>query len=259
MKIISLGVGVQSTTIYYMSSIGFIKRADYAIFADPGLENPQTYEYLKNMIEWQKKNDSIPIIWDQSKNLYRDLLKQKTSTGQRFASIPAYAGVSGMLRRQCTQEYKLDIVIKKTRELHGLVFRQRMKPTEMWIGISTDEAGRMKDSRHYNIVNKYPLIDLLYSRQDCKKWLINNGFEVPPRSACDFCPYHSDYAWKRVKSNPERWAKVVEIDTIIRDLSERGVREQVYLHKKLIPIDQVSFSEDQMDLFGNECEGMCGL
>ena len=35
MKIISLGLGIQSTAMYLMSSLGLINRADYAIFADP--------------------------------------------------------------------------------------------------------------------------------------------------------------------------------------------------------------------------------
>ena len=42
MRIISLGLGVQSTAMYLMSSLGYIDRADYAIFADPGAELPDT-------------------------------------------------------------------------------------------------------------------------------------------------------------------------------------------------------------------------
>ena len=43
MKIISLGLGIQSTAMYIMSSLGKIERADYAVFADPGAELPDTY------------------------------------------------------------------------------------------------------------------------------------------------------------------------------------------------------------------------
>ena len=40
LKVISLGVGIQSTAVYLMSSIGYkIPRADVAIFADPGAEH----------------------------------------------------------------------------------------------------------------------------------------------------------------------------------------------------------------------------
>ena len=46
MKVISLGLGVQSTALYLMSSSGAVERADYAIFSDPGAEHPKTYELL---------------------------------------------------------------------------------------------------------------------------------------------------------------------------------------------------------------------
>jgi hypothetical protein len=36
MKIISLGLGVQSTAMYFLSSVNMIERADHAVFADPG-------------------------------------------------------------------------------------------------------------------------------------------------------------------------------------------------------------------------------
>ena len=34
MKVISLGLGVQSTAVYMMSSLGRLPRADHAVFAD---------------------------------------------------------------------------------------------------------------------------------------------------------------------------------------------------------------------------------
>ena len=52
MKIISLGLGVQSTAMYFMSNLGDIPRADYAIFADPGAEKQETYEMLDYCKVW---------------------------------------------------------------------------------------------------------------------------------------------------------------------------------------------------------------
>ena len=89
MKIISLGLGVQSTTMYLMSSLGELDRADHAVFADPGAEHPETYELLDYVLNWQQENDGIPITFEK-KSLYADLLNGTNSTGQRFASIPAF-------------------------------------------------------------------------------------------------------------------------------------------------------------------------
>ena len=55
LKIISLGVGTQSTTLYFMSSLGVLPRADYAIFSDPGAESIETYNYLNWLLDWEKK------------------------------------------------------------------------------------------------------------------------------------------------------------------------------------------------------------
>ena len=49
-----------------------------------------------------------------------------------------------MIQRQCTGQYKIQPVVKKVRELHGLKPRQRMPKTEMWLGITLDEIQRMK-------------------------------------------------------------------------------------------------------------------
>jgi len=68
MKIISLGLGLQSTMIYLASSIGEMERADFAIFADPGAEKAETYRYLEWLKDWARKNNGIPLIPSKRKN-----------------------------------------------------------------------------------------------------------------------------------------------------------------------------------------------
>ena len=38
------------------------------------------------------------------------------------------------------------------------------------------------------------------------------------------------------------------------------VNDELYLHRSCVPIDQVDFGKEdpQLDLFNNECQGMCG-
>ena len=263
MKIISLGLGVQSTTMYLMSSLGHIDRADYAVFADPGAEHPETYRLLRFLEKWMVRNSNgIPII-TKKKSLYDDLLNQTNSTGQRFASIPAFTRSEhghGMLRRQCTKEYKINVVVQAVRELYGLKPRKRMPMTEFWLGITLDEIMRMKDSQLPRVKNVYPLIDKRLRRSDCLKWLEEYGFPTPVKSACFFCPYQGDSQWKRLKqSHPSSWEKAVKIDRAIRDSSKKGVREPIYLHHSLMPLDEIDF-ESQLDMFDESCDGgYCGL
>jgi len=258
MKVISLGLGIQSTAMYMMSSMGLIDRADYAIFADPGAELPDTYKLWDSLSDWADKNEGIPLI-KRRKSLYDDIIKGKNSTGHRWASIPAFTESSGMVRRQCTKEYKIDTVIKEVRKLHRLKKFQRMKPTIMFLGISLDEIQRMKTSSLYNIEYQYPLVDNRITRSDCVRFLEQQSFYNVKKSSCVFCPYHSNIQWKEIKMNyPEEWEKVVEVDEAIRDKSQKGKREKLYLHRSLKPINEAYLQEDQEELFMCE-EGHCGI
>ena len=260
MTIISLGMGVQSTALYLMSCKGDLPRADYAIFADPGAEHKDTYKMLEWLLDWVDKNNGIPIIINKENNLLKDLLKKQNKYGGRWSAIPAFGESGGMMRRQCTADYKIVPVIKSIRKLNNLKPRKRMKPTELWLGISIDEASRMKDSRHYNIKHKFPLIDKYFSRSDCINYFKENGFPTPSKSSCVFCPYHSGSFWKQIKKEDgSAWKISVKVDETIRDLSQHGINDKIYLHPSLKPLDEVDFNENQLEMFDNECEGHCGL
>ncbi len=123
MKIISLGLGVQSTALYFLSSMGIIGRADAAIFADPGAERKETYQYLRFLQNWKESHNGIDLIVAREKNIYDDIIG-KSRGAERFASIPAFTanedGTTGMLRRQCTREFKIEPVYKAIRKLQSL-------------------------------------------------------------------------------------------------------------------------------------------
>ena len=237
MTIISLGLGVQSTAMYLMSSLGQIDRADYAIFADPGAELPDTYELWNYLNVWRERNNGIPLI-KKKKSLYADIIKGENSTGHRWASIPAFGESGGMIRRQCTKEYKIDVVVKAIREIYGLKKYARMKPTDLWLGISLDEIQRMKESLLPKITYHYPLIDKRITRSACQSFLEEHGFNNVKKSSCVFCPYHNNSQWRYIKQNyPKEWKKVMKVDNAIRDSSKRGLNDKLYLHRTLKPID----------------------
>lgn len=258
LKIISLGMGVQSTAVYLMSSMGHkLSRADFAIFADPQAEHPKTYEMLKWLLHWQKQNNGIPIIVNDKRNLYKDIINGYKN-GSRVASIPAHTENNGLVMRQCTSDYKIKPVIESSRKLHGLKPRQRMKSTEMWLGISLDEIQRMKECTLHNINYFYPLIYHNMSRSDCMNFFKENNFPVPVKSSCVFCPFHSDKFWTDLKKEKgEAWDMAVTIDKAIR--VNPKMKEKQYLSRQCKPLDEADFQENQLDMFAEECEGYCGL
>lgn len=275
MKIISLGLGVQSTALYYMSSIGELPRVDYAIFADLGKEKKKTIQYLKYLQGWQIKNNGIPIIVIRKKNLYKDLLNSENSTGQRFSSIPAFTKNEdesiGMLRRQCTNEYKIEQVDKTIRELLDvkIILKQQI---EIWKGISLEEIERLSIPDTKWKIHVYPFckyrvsskdsnkIDfgILRTRNDIVNWYEFKGFLIPPKSACVFCPYQSDATWYDMKVNePSDFKAAVRVDKAIRNSTKKGFLSQAFLHKSCKPLDEIVFSAGLPDLWQGECSGNC--
>lgn len=264
--VISLGAGVQSSTMALMAAKGEITpMPDCAIFADTGAEPRGVYEWL----DWLEAQLPFPV----HRVMHKDgLLKniEGAIVGGRFAGAPFYTEGEhgereGMLRRQCTREFKLQPIMQKARELLGLKFRQRAPNVPVmtqWIGISTDEAQRMKPSMERWITKRHPLIDMNMSREDCLRWMERNGYPRPAKSACTFCPYHGDALWRDMKANdPESFAQAVRVDEMIRG-GVTGTKKRLYLHRSLTPIAEVDFrtAEDagQWRLFGDECEGLCG-
>jgi hypothetical protein len=267
MHIISLGAGVQSTTMALMAARGIIKpMPDCAIFADTGAEPAAVYMHLG----WLVGQLPFPIHAVGAGNLAEEIFGAMSGHNRMDARPPFFTLRGGMLRRQCTQDFKILPIERKVRELIGLRRGQRWPkaPTvEQWIGISLDEAIRMKPSRRSGVAHRWPLIELRMSRADCIEWCERQGFPRPPKSACTFCPYHDNAQWRDMKAtDPEAFAQAMAIDEAIRPgmpSPRRPKGEAWFVHSDRIPLADVDLStpeeRGQLNLFLNECEGMCGV
>lgn len=274
LRILSLGAGVQSTTMYLMACEGEIgPLPDYAIFADTQQEPPWVYENLDRL-----EGREIPIVRATAGDLGAAVEGGVNSTGGRFAAVPFWIrnedGSRGAGRRQCTREYKIDVIRKTVRELLGLKPRQRAKGrvlVEEWVGISLDEAHRVKPSRHDWIRSRWPLVfDRPTTRWECEEWLRRHDYPVPGKSACVFCPYRSPLEYARWRDeHPELFEQACQTDDLIRSSGTgkmRGMDNPQYVTELLVPLRELPPREElekhdrnQLDLFGDECEGMCGV
>ena len=272
LTVISLGGGVQSSVMALMAEEGaFGALPNCAIFADTHWEPPSIYEHL----EWIRGNLTFPLhVVDNGRSLREDVKALTNhSNYPNYVDIPVYLkgrdGESdGLGRRQCTTNYKIRPIRRKIRELLGLRPRQRV-PTgttvELWLGISTDEAIRMKTSRGRWIRNRYPLIEAGMSRKDCMEWWTTRYDRPLERSACVGCPFQSRRRWVETKRRwPELFAEAVEMDANIK--SGLAFAKEPYLHSLRLPLaeavsrDEAGLgNEAHADGFGNECEGHCGV
>lgn len=287
--ILSLGAGVQSTMLALLShrqdAPKYVPRFDCAIFADTQEEPAAVYRHL----EWLTAEvaPSFPVIIATAGKLGDDLIHGKGDTG-RVASLPVYTATKegepiGITVRQCSMEYKVNVVERTIRRtVLGLKPRQRVpKPVTIhqYIGLSAEEGVRIfgrgtRPGVKHRIESRgsvphFPLYDMLLKREQIQGWLSRVVPHETPRSACVFCPYHSDAEWQRIKDNdPDGWARSLEIDEALRNgAAIMGKYDQnLYLHRSCIPLkDVVLRPQEENDAQGElnfsvlECEGMCGL
>jgi hypothetical protein len=231
-RVLSLGAGVQSTTVLLLALDGRIPPFDRIIFADTQDEPAVVYEHLARLC------DIAPVDVVTAGRL-------SDTTGSRFMPIPLYDGRGGMGRRQCTYQYKLRPIRQHLRSLH-------MDTVDLSVCISTDEAYRAKDSGLQWLTNVFPLLDLRWSRATCLDYLAERWPHSVPRSACVYCPLKSDREWLDLREHqPDDWAAAVAFD--------ESARKFGYVHRSERPLADAILRPEDAGQMVLECEGMCGV
>ena len=281
LRVISLGAGVQSTALALMAAHGEIgPMPDCAIFADTQWEPQIIYDHLN----WLEKELPFPVYRVSTGDIRQMVLdstngvKTTNNKGLKInASLPFHVEgaeekklSASMLLRQCTNRFKIQPINQEMRRLLGVGKGKRVPQgvmVEKWIGISLDEVHRAKDSRDKWQEHRFPLLERRLSRYDCQLWFEKH---YPDRklqkSACIGCPYHDNRRWREMKEkDPLSWQDAIEFDTALRQGTQNpfGVRTSAYVHGQLVPLGDVDLATEQnrgqMDMFGEECEGMCGV
>ena len=280
---LNLGAGVQSTALYLMSIDGdepLVPRFDAAIFADVQEEPDDVYRHL----DWLDNQAGPPII-DVTQGKLGDAIEAGSDAdgrtckdGSRFISIPAYTilpdGSRGMVRRQCTRDFKVRPIEAAVRHYCGAT-PGRPVPKDVivhqYMGLSYDEPKRViRVKERFLAMPKnwqvhFPLWDMEMTRADCEAYLKARVPHKVPRSACVFCPFKTDAEWRRLRdTDPKGWERAVHIDKVCR--IGKGMDALRFVHKSCQPLDEVDLrpkdeKSGQRHLFSgfqDECEGYCG-
>lgn len=272
--ILNLGAGVQSTRLFL--ELNF----DVALFADTQDEPAAVYAHL----DWLESLGRTPILRRTAGRLGDDLMRGRNTTGGRFAAIPAFTTADegatiGRTRRQCSKEYKTEVIERAIRrDVVGLKPRQRISAKlfhiHQYFGISYDERSRASRIFELFLDKKaftchFPLVDRMITRANCIEWL--EAYSIPhvvPRSACVYCPFHSDEEWQRLKTeNGADWQRAIQVDAALRttgSVANRDMDQTMYVHRSCKPLTQIEFhphvNAKELQLgFAYECEGVCGV
>lgn len=241
----SNGGGVQSSAIAVLIAEGKLPAPDLAVIADTEREGSATWDYLRDHIG--------PMLADVGVKVWR-VRKSEYTADDLYVNdnllIPAFSTINGVDGKQpgfCSDKWKKTVVQRFCRDLFP-----DARGFDMWMGISTDELGRVKvvDGKWRK---KYPLIEKRLSRNDCMSIVEKFGLPVPPRSSCWCCPNHTDYEWRHLKENcPGDFARAVDLEAEIR-------KDQPWItFHKSGPLSEVEFGEEAADMFSGFCDsGMC--
>jgi hypothetical protein len=145
--------GWQSSRILLGACRGELPRFDVAVFADTQWEPKAVYENVE-FLKGEAERAGIPLVVRTKGDLRADAIEfrrsRRSADGKRFASIPTFIknldDSQGRVKRQCTREYKIEVVeLFIRRELLGLEHGARIPKSAhvcQWFGISDDEASR---------------------------------------------------------------------------------------------------------------------
>ena len=275
LNVLSLGAGVQSTCVLLMSCHGLLPKLDHVIFADTGWEPKAVYDHL-DWLKQEVQKFSLNIITVSAGNLKQDIIDHYDGKKKWLANPPLFTlDISGkkpklgQMRRKCTSHFKVRPIERYIKRNILKIKRFCALPTKainLWMGISSDEVERLRDSLEHWKINYYPLVGIpvnfgfTFSRQNCLEWLNKTYPNIKPvKSACLGCPFHSAAQWQETKQNEKEWLETCEVDDKIRHLPM--MKNPTFLHRDRIPLRDINFDiqiHKDDDPMNDECTGYCG-
>lgn len=262
MDVISLGWGVQSFGLAAMVALKELPPVAAAVHADTIHERQATYEFAERWTPWLEAR-GVMVVTVSDRKAANALFGKSGQMSLPAFTVNPKTGKAGQLRRSCTQRWK---IAPQRRWLSTELARRGLAKgpgiIDQWFGITRDEWIRMRDSDVAYVRNVYPFMDFEppMTRYDVGAWLDSRGLEIPPKSACVFCPYHSRAAWRemQLEDGPD-WHKALEVDYLIRD-KRPGFK--CYLSDQRLPLNECDFKSEQeygqLELWSNdECSGNC--
>jgi hypothetical protein len=241
--IVSYGIGVDSTSVL----VEFEKRGivpDLILFADPGGEYPETYEFAVEMNCWLMRV-GFPLIttvrYEPVRATYRTL-EEKCLANDGLPSLAYGAG-----KHSCALVFKRDVMNKFLKTYPPIVkaIAEGRRIVKV-IGYDDSKADRRRSAKSDGIVAKnrakiaaraedgkaplaetweaaycelwHPLQDWGLAREALPAIIEEGGLSVPHKSCCFFCPAHKPSEVVQLRlDHPELFERAVAMERNARE------------------------------------------
>lgn len=248
LEILSFGAGTPSTSLALMSAENAIRGGpvwpmvpvyDAVIFCDLHGEPGWVYEQAA-FVAQACRRAGIPY-YTLDTDLYGDFTHNFGNA--RVSSIPfwtlADSGKKGRMPRQCTYDYKIKAIERFVRyELLGYRPRERTIAADrqfhrMHMGIMWEEHHRARESTQTLFTNRFPLVEMGWTRPDCYAYNRNVWGLDTKASCCLFCPFHTNYFFAYIQEHePECYACALKIDELVEaNQAHPPLKSKLFLSK----------------------------
>ncbi len=221
--VVCYGGGVDSTAMLVaMKNSGVTP--DLVMFADTGGEKPETVEYIHAIDAWLESWRAPNVTWVRKKTTER--VRYSTLEGNCLDNETLPSLAFGL--HSCSLKWKVD---PQDQFLKGVRRGPNKRPgwgpaLDAWacgkkpiklIGYDAspaDERRRKKVKEADEFFRyRFPLQVLKWTRDDCIRAIIDEGLEVPIKSACFFCPASHEWElWRLAGTYPELFLRALKIE-----------------------------------------------
>lgn len=245
-EIWSCGGGTQSGAIATLIRHGKLPRPDFAFMTDTGRERSSTWPFVDGFIRPALASVGLDLTIVKAADFARlEVFWDDT------VLLPGYttqSGAVGKLSPFCSGKWKQDVGERWMRSIG-------IETCRNWIGISRDEARRIRAQHRPWLALWYPLIFAVpMYRHQCVELIRSEGWtDHIPHSACYMCPNLSDSEWIDMKVNwPDDFEAAcrLEEETRLKDA-------HFYLHPSCVPLREVDFMAQTTMFAERGCTGGC--
>jgi hypothetical protein len=241
-RVLGYGGGRQTVAYCVLIAQGKVPKPDHIVIADTGRENTSTWDYLEEVAR--------PLL--ASVGLTVEVAPRSLSKVDLYAHngdllLPAYTA-TGKLTAFCSNEWKARVV---TRYLRA----QGVEEHISLIGFALDEKKRIKSTEG----REFPLVDLMLTKADCIRIILDAGLPLPPPSSCWMCPNKANEEWRYERDNyPADFERACVLDEEIRAEDIEAGGSGVWLHHSRAPLREADLDAEDRRGPTRQCGlGLC--
>lgn len=238
--ILSFGGGVNSVALM-LWLLEHSEPLDEVIFADTGVELPETYAYLPT-VEAHLAAHDVKFTVVEGRVRGRDLYQ--TCWERRV--IPS------AIWRWSTRDFKVRPIYRYYRSLNAHIMQ--------YLAIGYDEFDRMRTSATPLVTNVYPLVQNRLTRADCAAIIREANLPMPVKSSCFFCPFSSIDRWEWLyQHHPDLYERAVALEERSKHFPAQRLTDQIFRKRAAVPLRELpKYFGTQDDRLTAESSQPCG-